>query len=74
MIIEVKNGFVVLTAEEGNIFKSKISGDILTNQLYLGCNDIADNYEEVSESEADVYVLEEEKGNTVQSEEENGVQ
>ena len=62
MIIEVKNGFVVLTAEEGNIFKSKISGDILTNQLYLGCNDIADNYEEVSESEADVYVLEEENG------------
>ena len=74
MIIEVKNGFVVLTAEEGNIFKSKISGDILTNQLYLGCNDIADNYEEVSESEADVYVLEEEKGDTVQTEEENGVQ
>ena len=73
MIIEVKNGFVVLTAEEGNIFKSKISGDILTNQLYLGCNDIADNYEEVSESEADVYVLEEEKGDTVQTEEENGI-
>ena len=61
MIIEAKNGFIVLTAEEGKIFKSKISGVILTKKLYLGCNDTADNYEEVSESEADVYVLEEEK-------------
>ena len=52
MIIETKNGFVVLTAEEGKIFKSKISGDILTNKLYLGCNDSADNYEEISEVEA----------------------
>ena len=52
MIIEAKNGFVVLTAEEGKIFKSKVSGDILTNKLYLGCNDSADNYEEISEVEA----------------------
>ena len=52
MIIEAKNEFVVLTAEEGKIFKSKISGDILTNKLYLGCNDSADNYEEISEVEA----------------------
>ena len=52
MIIKAKNGFVVLTAEEGKIFKSKISGDILTKKLYLGCNDTADNYEEISEVEA----------------------
>ena len=52
MIIEAKNEFVVLTAEEGKIFKSKVSGDILTNKLYLGCNDSADNYEEISEVEA----------------------
>ena len=52
MIIEAKNGFVVLTAEEGMVFKSKISGDILTKRLYLGCNDSADNYEEISEVEA----------------------
>ena len=52
MIIEAKNGFVVLTAEEGMVFKSKISGDILTKKLYLGCNDTADNYEEISEVEA----------------------
>ena len=52
MIIEAKNGFVVLIAEEGKIFKSKVSGDILTNKLYLGCNDSADNYEEISEVEA----------------------
>lgn len=68
MIIEAKNGFVVLTAEEGMVFKSKISGDILTKKLYLGCNDTADNYEEISEVEA--YA----ESNTVQEEKENGVQ
>ena len=52
MIIEAKNGFVILTAEEGKIFKSKVSGDVLTDRLYLGCNDSADNYEEISEVEA----------------------
>ena len=52
MIIEANNGFIILTAEEGKIFKSKISGDILTKKLYLGCNDTADNYEEISEVEA----------------------
>ena len=68
MIIEAKNGFVILTAEEGMVFKSKISGDILTKKLYLGCNDTADNYEEISEVEA--YA----ESNTVQEEKENGVQ
>ena len=68
MIIEAKNGFIVLTAETGMIFKSKLSGDILTKQLYLGCNDTADNYEEISEVEA--YA----ESNTVQEEKENGVQ
>ena len=68
MIIEAKNGFIILPAEEGKIFKSKISGDILTKKLYLGCNDTADNYEEISEVEA--YA----ESNTVQEEKENGVQ
>ena len=68
MIIEAKNGFVILTAEEGMVFKSKVSGDILTKKLYLGCNDTADNYEEISEVEA--YA----ESNTVQEEKENGVQ
>ena len=68
MIIEAKNEFVILTAEEGMVFKSKISGDILTNKLYLGCNDTADNYEEISEVEA--YA----ESNTVQEEKEDGVQ
>ena len=35
MIIEAKNEFVVLTAEEGKIFKSKVSGDILTKRFIL---------------------------------------
>ena len=68
MIIEAKNGFVILTAEEGKIFKSKVSGDILTKKLYLGCNDSADNYEEISEVEA--YA----ESDTVQEEREDGVQ
>ena len=70
MIIEAKNGFVVLIAEEGKIFKSKVSGDILTNKLYLGCNDSADNYEEINEVEA----YAETESDTVQEEKENGVQ
>ena len=68
MIIEAKNEFVILTAEEGMVFKSKLNGDILTKKLYLGCNDTADNYEEISEVEA--YA----ESNTVQEEKENGVQ
>lgn len=68
MIIEAKNGFVILTAEEGMVFKNKLNGDILTKRLYLGCNDTADNYEEISEVEA--YA----ESDTVQEEKENGVQ
>ena len=68
MIIEAKNEFIVLTADEGMIFKSKISGDILTKKLYMGCNDTADNYEEISEVEA--YA----ESDTVQEEREDGVQ
>ena len=52
MTIENENKFTVITADTGNVFRSKISGDILTNRLYLGCNDSADNYEEISEVEA----------------------
>ena len=52
MTIENENKFTVITADTGNVFRSKISGDVLTNRLYLGCNDSADNYEEISEVEA----------------------
>ena len=52
MIIENGDKFTVITADTGNVFRSKISGDILTDRLYLGCNDSADNYEEISEVEA----------------------
>ena len=70
MIIEAKNGFIVLTAETGMVFKSKLNGDILTKKLYLGCNDTADNYEEISEVEA----YAETESDTVQEEKENGIQ
>ena len=36
-------------AEEGKVFKHKITGDILSNELYLGINDSIDNYEQVDE-------------------------
>ena len=63
MTIEIENKFTVITADTGNVFRSKISGDILTDRLYLGCNDSADNYEEISEVEA---YAEDEKENRVQ--------
>ena len=72
MIIEAKNEFVVLTAEEGKIFKSKVSGDILTKRLYLGCNDSADNYEEISEVEA-YAETENDTEQTKETEYENGI-
>lgn len=52
MVIDSKNKMVILTAEEGMVFKSKIDGTILTRQLFLGCNDRYENYEEISEEEA----------------------
>lgn len=52
MTIEDTGRFVIITADEGNVFRSKVSGNILTDKLYLGCNDSAENYEEISEVEA----------------------
>ena len=34
------------------IFRSKLYGTILTKQLFLGCKDKYENYEEISEEEA----------------------
>ena len=39
----------IADAKEGKIWKSKLTGDILSNRLYLGINDSIDNYEEVDE-------------------------
>ena len=72
MTIEIKNKFTVITADTGNVFRSKISGDVLTDRLYLGCNDSADNYEEISEVE--VYAeTENDTEQTKETEHENGV-
>ena len=67
MIIDGKNNMIILTAEEGMIFRSKIDGTILTKQLFLGCNDKYENYEEISEVDACA------ESDTVQEEKENGV-
>ena len=64
MTIEIENKFTVITADTGNVFRSKISGDILTDRLYLGCNDSADNYEEISEVEAYAEIEEMQKETT----------
>ena len=68
MIIDSKNNMIILTAEDGMLFRSKIDGTILTKQLFLGCNDKYENYDEISEVEA--YA----ESNTVQEEKEDGVQ
>ena len=73
MTIEIKNKFTVITADTGNVFRSKISGDVLTDRLYLGCNDSADNYEEISEVEA-YAEAENDTEQTKEIEYENGVQ
>ena len=70
MIIDSKNNMIILTAEDGMLFRSKIDGTILTKQLFLGCNDKYENYDEVSEEEA----YAETEGDTVQEEREDGVQ
>ena len=36
-------------ADEGKVWKHKVTGDILSNELYLGINDSIDNYEQVDE-------------------------
>jgi hypothetical protein len=35
------------TTKPGYIWKSKLTGDILSETIYLGINDTIDNYEEV---------------------------
>ena len=64
MIIENTENYVIVTADTGMIFKSKLSGDLLTSKLYLGCNDSIDRYEEVSEVEAYAEIEEMQKETT----------
>lgn len=52
MVIDSKNNMIILTAEDGMIFRSKLDGTILTKQLFLGCKDKYENYEEIGEEEA----------------------
>lgn len=66
MVIDSKNNMIILTAEDVMIFKSKIDGTILTKQLFLGCKDKYENYEEISEEEAC-----ETESDALQDEEEN---
>lgn len=65
MKAEIVNGITVITAEEGNVFITK-DNLVLSEKLYLGCNDSANRYKEVSFAEAETISNE--------TEEENGVQ
>ena len=47
LIVETTKNFVIITAENKKVFKDKVTGDVLTDKLYLGCNDSSENYEEV---------------------------
>ena len=73
MTIEIENKFTVITADTGNVFRSKTSGDVLTDRLYLGCNDSADNYEEIGKMEA-YMETENDTEQTKETEYENGIQ
>lgn len=38
-----------IVADAGKVWKHKITGDILSDELYLGVDDSIDNYEQVDE-------------------------
>ncbi len=63
MRTEAINGITVITADNGNVFVTK-DNIVLSGQLYLGCNDSAENYREISLAEAEMITNEE----TIQTE------
>lgn len=63
MRTEIINGITVITADNGNVFVTK-DNIVLSGQLYLGCNDSAENYREISLAEAEMITNEE----TIQTE------
>lgn len=63
MRTEIINGITVITADNDNVFITK-DNIVLSGQLYLGCNDSAENYKEISLAEAEMITNEE----TVQTE------
>lgn len=63
MRTEIINGITVITADNDNVFITK-DNIVLSGQLYLGCNDNAENYKEIPLAEAEMIFNEE----TVQTE------
>lgn len=63
MRTEIINGITVITADNDNVFITK-DNIVLSGQLYLGCNDSAENYKEISLAEAEMITNEE----TIQTE------
>ena len=47
-------------ANKGKVWKVKATGDILSNELYLGINDFIGNYEQVDEPKEENPLQEEE--------------
>ena len=54
MIIEKTELYTIISTDNSKVFRSKITGNYLTNKLYLGCNDSPDNYDEVLISEIEI--------------------
>lgn len=53
-------------AEAGKVWKHKITGDILSNELYLGINDTIDNYEQVDDLQVEEVLNEQQPTNTIE--------
>lgn len=43
----------IIIADEGYTFRNKLTNDCLASVLYLGCNDNAENYDEISIEETE---------------------
>lgn len=65
MRTEIINGITVITADDGNVFVTK-DNILLSEQLYLGCNDSAENYREISFTEAEEMIADEETEDGIQ--------
>lgn len=68
MTIDTTHSFIALIADDGKVFRQKSTGIILNNVVLLGCNDRADDYEEVVIEDIEVEQINEETEDGVQQE------
>lgn len=68
MTIDTTHSFIALIADDGKIFRRKSTGIILNDVILLGCNDRADDYEEIAIEDIEVEQTNEETEDGVQQE------